>query len=172
MTALLVLLSACGSGKTKIFDGYFIQSENGVVLPIAKEPGSNSLKYDVNVEFGEHELFLKSPVMLGACYVSVLYEKADGKRDVMDVDLDFQDLIQGKYVYSIAYGWLPGKSYAKSIKGVTFFYAPIDAALPSIEEKDSDGTVLFTYPDFTGYKFMFQGDEVGKYLPALLENLR
>ena len=109
--------------------------------------------------------------MLGSCYVSFLYEKTeDGQRDVMDVDLDFQDRINGKYIYSISYGWLPGKAH--SFKGVTFFYAPMDVALPINEEKDSDGTVLFTYPDYTGYKFMFQGEEVGKYLSALLNKLR
>ncbi len=171
LLTICICAVSCGSHKTKVFDGYFIKKENGVVLPIAKIPESKAVDYEIEVLFDEHELVLRSTQMLGSCYVSFLYEKAkDGQRDVMDVDLDFQDRINGKYIYAIPYGWLPGK--ANRIKGVTFFYAPMDVALPIKEEKDSEGTVLFTYPDYTGYKFMFQGDEVEKYLSTLLNKLR
>ncbi|MDY6278383.1 MAG: hypothetical protein SPL35_08235 [Bacteroidales bacterium] len=171
LVALAVFTVSCGPKKTKVYDGSFIKTERGVLLPIADAPGEKASNYDIEVEFGDKELILKSSRMLGSCYASFLYELPGGNRDVMDVDLDFQDLVKGKYMYSISYGWLPGKNLVKKMVGVTFFYAPLDTALPTVEEKDENGTVAFSYPDFTGYRFMFQGEEVEKYLSPLLEKL-
>lgn len=171
---LLAVLAGCGNvKKEKLSYGRIILTENGMILPMAKEPGSKQADWCIGVTVGDNALFMQSPRELHSCYVSVVYlDPVTGQQDVSDIDFDFVDRApNGIYVYSLPYLWFVSRTTMQNALQVTFYYAPSDVALPQKEIDVEDGGKL-TFPDFTGYCFVFSDEEISEYFKALIEKLR
>lgn len=176
LLAGLLLLAACTTQKKEqLMYGAIIPTQDGMILPMADAPGEKQDNWCIGVTFGDKALYMQSPRELHSCYVSIAYRDADtGQQDVSDIDLDFIDRAgNGTYVYSLPYLWFVSRACMENALQVTFYYAPSDVELPpkEIEVNDGNGGTL-TFPDFTGFCFIFNREECAKYLKALTEKLR
>lgn len=174
LIAGLLLLAGCTTQKKEQLKyGEIIPTEDGMILPMANAPGEKQDNWCIGVTFGDQALYMQSPRELRSCYVSIAYmDPSTGQQDVSDIDLDFIDRAKnGTYVYSLSYLWFVSRATMENALQVTFYYAPSNVALPSKEIEVEDGGKL-TFPDFTGYCFVFNQEECAKYLKALTEKLR
>lgn len=171
LTLLLLLLSGCAPHKKSLSYGKIIPYGNGMVLPMAQEPGSKQADWCIELLFDDDMVVMRSPRVLHACYISILYEipETDGQ-DAVDVDLDFYDQVGGKYVYALPYSWFPSREKVENALQISVFYGPEDVGLPTRSVEMDGGTV--TYPDFTGYCFIFNRKEARKYFKAFTEHLQ
>ena len=169
---LLVLLAAgCSSQKVRLDYGKIIPFDNGMILPMVSESGNGKPDWCIQLEFGESQVYLGSPRMLHSCYLSFAYEDpATGVRDMTDVDLDFYDMKDGRYVYTLPYIWFPGRSVVENAFQTVVYYAPEDVSLPQREVTLETGETV-TFPDFTGYCFLFNREETAAYFGALAAHL-
>jgi len=164
-TALTLL--SCREGKVATSYGKLIPEERGFTLPMAKEPGKKATEYVIRVSFTDEEVELRSPEMLHACYLSFAYTRPEtGAKDMHIVDLDFQDRIRGEYIYSLPYFWFPSAKVMENTFQTAIYYAPERVALPNVEIPDEDGNKIM-YPDFSGYMYLFNGDETRTWFKAL-----
>ena len=174
LLAGLLLLSACSAPKKELVYGKIIPTRDGLILPMADAPGEKQDNWCIGVTFGDQAIYLQSPRELHSCYVSIVYVNRDtGEQDVSDIDLDFLDRTdKGIYVYSLPYLWFVSRSCMEHALQATFYYAPSDVALPTKEIEVGDDGGKLTFPDFTGYCFIFNRQECALYLKALTEKLR
>ena len=172
LVATLLLLAGCGPKKDTLKYGKIIPVENGIALPMSREPGGNKTDWNVGMFFTPEGVVIQSPCELHTCAVSVVYENSGtGMLDVSNVDLDFQDRSsKGNYFYSLPYLWFPSRNCLEHAVQLTVTYAPENAALPLREMETPDGKQML--PDVTGYCFVFTGEEIPKYFKALIDNLR
>ena len=172
LAAALLLTAGCGPKKDTLKYGKIIPVENGIALPMSREPGGNKTDWNVGMFFTPEGVVIQSPCELHTCAVSVVYENSGtGMLDVSNVDLDFQDRSsKGNYFYSLPYLWFPSRNCLEHAVQLTVTYAPENAALPLREMETPDGKQML--PDVTGYCFVFTGEEIPKYFKALIDNLR
>ena len=171
LVILLVLASGCGPHKTQLSDGKIIPYNNGMILPMAEHPGSQKMDWCIELLFDETSVVMRSPRMLHTCYLSITYEDpVTEKKDVSDVDLDFYDQTKGQYVYALPYSWFPSRAQVENAIQIAVFYGPENVGLPTRTVPTEEGAM--TYPDFTGYKFVFNQEEVRKYFKSFTEHLQ
>ena len=170
---LLLLLAGCTSPKMeKLKYGKILPVENGIILPMSREPGGRKADWNVGLFFTPEGVVVQSPCELHSCTVNVVYENPEtGVIDASSVDLDFRDRSsKGYYLYALPYLWFPSRACLENAVQVTVTYAPENADLPLQEVETPDGKQML--PDVTGYCFVFTGEEIPKYCKALIEKLR
>lgn len=168
---LLLILSGCTPPKARLSYGKIIPYKNAVVLPMAKQPGSMDADWCIELLFDEDQVVLRSPEMLHTCYISIAYEiPGTDKKDVADMDLDFYDQMGGQFVYTLPYSWFPSRDKVENVIQIAVFYGPESVGLPTRSVETEDGTI--TYPDYSGYSFIFNRKESLKYFKAFIEHLR
>lgn len=173
MTIAAVLLSiwACQSNKKVNLDfGQVIVKEDCLVLPIRKEAGKHAPEWTIELSFQDKYAVLKSPYLLNTCYLSFAFE-SNGHNDLTTADLDFYTMEGKKYVYALPYTWFPPKAVVEKVIQTGVYYVPENAPIPMMEGNDPDGN-KYTYPDFSGYFFVFNQQESQEYFKALIQHLK
>lgn len=171
VAALLLSLSACQSGhKVNLGFGQVIVKEDCMVLPVRKEAGKPAPEWTIELSFQDKYAVLKSPYMLNTCYLSFAYE-LDGRQDLITADLDFYTMEGKQYVYALPYSWFPPKNLVENVVQTAVYYVPENAPIPMLETMDPDGN-RYTYPDFSGYFFVFDKAESQEYFKALIQHLK
>jgi|GEM_PF-2107837 len=177
LAAVAMVAASCGPKTVKAEFGKFVPLQDGVILPIAKGNDMKHVDYSIRLTFEEDGVYLRSPEMLATSYISMAYDYIDEEgnqkgRDMNENDLDFMDKIGGEYVYYLPYGWFPSKRIAENVFQLGVYYAPASASIPIKEVKGPDGIVQYTYPDYSGYSFMFNKEEFHEYFKAFIERLQ
>lgn len=163
----LALLAGCSHDNSKKLEyGTILRYQNGMVLPMADQPGSSQKDWCVEVVFDGDFVVIRAPRALHTCYISFAYERPGTKvKDITNVDLDFRDVVGGKYVYALLKAWFPAPEILENTFQTVVYYAPEDVSLPMKEIETEDGMMQF--PDFTGYCFIFNKRETKTYFSAL-----
>lgn len=172
LIAAILLLVGCGPKKERLKYGKIIAVENGIVLPMSREPGGKQTDWNVGLFFTSDDVVVQSPCELHTCAVSFVYENPQtGMLDARNVDLDFQDRSsKGNYFYSLPYMWFPSRTCLEHAVQITVTYAPENTTLPLQEVETPDGKQML--PDVTGYCFVFTDKEIPKYFKAFIEKLQ
>jgi len=161
----------CQSEKrTSLEFGQVVVTEEGMVLPVKKTPDSEKPYWCIDLSFEEQYVVIRCPMMLASCYMTFAYE-SNGHQDIATSTLDFHSIQDGWYVYALSYNWFPPKSVVEKTIQTGIYYIPSDVSIPDREYTDENGDKL-TYPDFTGYYFLFNQTESQQYLKALTDHLR
>lgn len=162
----LALLPSCTQNKQKLEYGTILSYQNGMVLPMKESPESNKKDWCVELLLDGSQVELRSPRALHTCYISFAYDNPlTGAKDMTSVDLDFQDIAGGKYIYAIPKAWFPTAEIRDNIFQTVVYYAPEDVALPMKEVEMEDGR--YQFPDYTGYCFIFNRKETRTYFSAI-----
>lgn len=171
VAALLLGLWACQNGhKVNLGFGQVVVKEDCMLLPIRKEAGQPAPEWSIELSFQDQYAVLKSPYLLNTCYLSFAYE-SNGHKDLTEADLDFYTMEGNQYVYALPYSWFPPKSIVENAIQTAVYYVPENAPVPMQETTDSDGN-RYTYPDFSGYFFVFGKAETQEYFKALIQHLK
>ena len=168
--AILLLASCQNEKKTSLSFGQVVLTDEGMVLPVKKNPDSEKPFWCMDLAFENQYAVLRSPKELSTCYITFAYD-ADGHQDMATVNLDFHSIQDGWYVYALPYNWFPPKAVVEKTIQTGVYYIPTDAEIPDKEFTDENGEKL-TYPDFTGYYFLFNQDETQQFFKALTNHLQ
>ena len=169
LTALiaLALLAGCShDNRQKLEYGTILRYQNGMILPMKDQPDGSQTDWCIELIFDENQVVMRSPRALHSCYFSFAYDNPATKaKDITIVDLDFMDVVSGKYVYALSKAWFPAREVLEHTFQTAVYYAPEDVSLPMKEIKTEDGTMQF--PDFTGFCFIFNKKETRTYFRPL-----
>ena len=91
LVATLLLLAGCGPKKDTLKYGKIIPVENGIALPMSREPGGNKTDWNVGMFFTPEGVVIQSPCELHTCAVSVKQ-----KESVTDFSFCFPTPFDGK----------------------------------------------------------------------------
>lgn len=167
---LILVLFSCKT-KTETSYGHLIPLKDGFVLPMSKAPGEKDITYEVSLIFGDNALFITSKKPLKTCYISFAHDTDNGQKDIINIDLDFIDVLKGRYVYSTPYTWFPSKTVLLNTFQTAVYYAPDDVMIPTKEFTEEDGAKVL-YPDFSGYMYLFDKEETAEWFRPMIETLR
>lgn len=177
-TIYLILFSlailSCGPKQVKTESGKFMPFKDGYgfVLPISPSQGSEQNEYSIVVTFEEDAVYLKSKRELSDPFLSIMYKSdmAESGHETTQVSLDFRTIQNGQYIYSTNYKWFIPKETTKKVIMAGFYYAPTDVAIKTVEKTGPNGQTI-SYPDFTGYEFVFGEKEFPKYFKEFINHL-
>ncbi len=162
ITLMLLLVAGCGPRKDRTEFGKIIRCSDGMMLPISKEPGKMTPEYTISIGFKPDGLYLQSDEMLGTCYMGIVYEDISTQ-----VDFDFIDRFGSRYTYFIDYNRMPPADQIDKVAQLSLYYMP-DTIMPGTREGVDENGETFTYPDFSGYCFHFNEEEVQKYFKDMI----
>ena len=172
LLAGVLLLAGCTSPKKEQLKyGEIIPTEDGMILPMANAPGEKQDNWCVRLIIADNDVILQSPKQLESCYFTILGKNLDTNEDeVRYVDLDFQGGRNGGYIYSIPYLWFPAKVWMEKTEQLVIYYVPEGLDYPVIEKETENGPI--SYPDVTGYYFLFEQEEIQRLFAPLTAHLR
>lgn len=169
--SLLLALAGCKTEKkTALEFGEVVLTQEGMVLPVRKTPDSKKPFWCMDLSFEPQYVVLRSPRELTSCFMTFAYESG-GHQDITTVDLDFHSIQDGWYVYALSYNWFPPKAIVEKTVQTGVYYVPSDVDIPEQEHTDENGE-KFTYPDFSGYYFIFNQAESRQYFQQLTDHLQ
>lgn len=173
MAALLALATSCATHETvRTSYGPMIPTDDGMTLPIARKPDSKKTDFTVELAFEDDAVCLRAPEMLELARLTFIYRHPErGDADEQVVDLDFQDRVQGRYVYSLPYGWFLPRRFADHVLQASVIYVPVGTPVKTREATDAEGHTV-VLPDFSGYSFRFNAEEFQRYFQPFIGHLR
>ena len=89
--AILLLASCQNEKKTSLSFGQVVLTDEGMVLPVRKNPDSEKPFWCMDLAFENQYAVLRSPKELSTCYITFAYD-ADGHQDMATVNLDFHSI--------------------------------------------------------------------------------
>lgn len=168
------IILSCGPKQVKTESGRFMPFKDGYgfILPISPSQGSEQNEYSIVVTFEDDAVYLKSKRELTDPFLSIMYKSdmSEIGHETTQVSLDFRTVQNEQYIYSTDYKWFIPKETAERVIMAGFYYVPSDVAIKNVEKIDPKGNTI-SYPDFTGYEFIFDEKDFSKFFKEFINHL-